>query len=90
VASQIFQLLAVSLGILFAAKVTIIHRRCRKSDDSWVGRFGQIWLKPDIKYKYLVIFLDFWLVFFAFFPSHIWQSKTFQNHFINKISLASF
>jgi hypothetical protein len=75
VASQIFQLLAVSLGILFAAKMTVIHRRCGQSDESWVGRFGQIWLNPDIKYKYVVIFLYFWLVFFPSFPSHIRQSK---------------
>jgi hypothetical protein len=59
-ASQLFQLLAVYfLRILFAAKLTIIHRICRKSDESWVGRLGQIWLKPDIKYKYLVILLYF-------------------------------
>jgi hypothetical protein len=52
---------------------------------AWVGSFGQIWLKPDIKHKYLVIFLYFWLVFCPFFsPSQIWQSKTFKGNLIYK------
>jgi hypothetical protein len=84
VRSQLFQLLAAKVT-MFGAKVTIIHRRYRKSDESWVGRFGQVWLKPDIKYKYLVIFLYFWLVFLPFFPlslSHL-AIKNLQNHFIS-------
>jgi hypothetical protein len=81
---------SVPLRKFAATKVTIIHRRCRKNDESWVGRLGQIWLKPDIKYKYLITFLYFWLVFFLFFLLSHLAIKNLQNHFINKISLATF
>jgi hypothetical protein len=54
---------------------------------AWVGRFGQIWLKPDIEYKYLfshLLYIFGWF-FFPFFShlSHL-AIKNLQNHFISK------
>ncbi len=46
---------------LFVVSVLIIHRKMKRKWQSSLGRLSQISYKPKIKYKYLIIFLYFWL-----------------------------